>query len=662
MSDAKNRVHRLDEGTINKIAAGEVIERPASVVKELTENAIDAGATRIEIEIRNGGRQYIQVSDNGCGMEREDAVLAIERHTTSKIWEAEELWSLHTLGFRGEALPSVAAVSQFELVTKPAHRDIGTLVEVRAGIIKKVKDSGAPNGTTIKVQDLFFNTPARYKYLKSIPTEAGYISELIARLALCYPEISFRLRHHEYEMVFTSGNGDVEDAIVAIFGKDVFREMIPLDYGGETFAIKGYIGKPSIARTNRNQEIFFVNRRYFHNRTISSAIEKAFHTLLPIARYPFVILFLTVDPNSVDINAHPTKMEVRFSDESQLFKTIFHAVRGTLREQSLLTEWTAAPSPAPGAQGASGSQRPLSFGTPAGTPAAMAADPLLNLNLQMAKNSGGGSPETLSFQYPEFAEIKTPPAAAQSAAAEGGIGEPGMLRETALPVSFATPADDLASYSANPAAMAAAAPAGPGGERREQFANLYIFPKTVANTYIIMQDEKGLLFIDQHAAHERILYEKYLARHQEFLGTQNLLIPETMNLSYPQFKVVQERLSLFAGVGFEMEAFGGQTVVIRSVPIALANLDYRRILQEMIEQYINFETFKNPAEIKEAFLTTMACRTAVKAGDKLTVPEMQGLINDLFQCENSYTCPHGRPVSFRMGLDEIAKKFLRRPR
>ena len=305
---SSNKVHRLEEATIAQIAAGEIIERPASVVKELVENSIDAGATRIEVEIRNGGRQLIKVTDNGCGMEREDAVLAIERHTTSKIEQPDDLLRIKTLGFRGEALPSIAAVSNFELITKTEGNEIGSLVEVKGGLLQKVKDVGAPTGTTIKAQDLFFNTPARLKYLKTIPTEAGYIAEIISRLALGYPEISFRLNHHEYEVLFTPGNNDPYEAIVAVFGKDSAKEMIPVSYEESGFKITGFIGKPTVAKTNRGNEIFFINRRYFHNRVLSAAVEKAYHTLLPIARYPFVILFLDIDPQLVDINVHPSKM------------------------------------------------------------------------------------------------------------------------------------------------------------------------------------------------------------------------------------------------------------------------------------------------------------------------------------------------------------------
>lgn len=590
-----NKVHRLDDETISKIAAGEIIERPASVVKELVENSIDAGATCIEIEIKNGGRQLIQVIDNGSGMEREEAVLAIERHTTSKIMEPDDLNRLKTLGFRGEALPSIVTISQFEMTTKPADSNLGTYIEVKGGLLQKVKDCGAPNGTTIKVHDLFFNTPARLKYLKTIPTEAGYIGEIISRMSLAYPEISFRLHHHEYEVLFTPGTGNLHETIVAIFGKDTGKEMIPVNYQEGSLKISGFIGKPNIAKTNRNNEIFFINRRYFHNRVLSAAVEKAYHTLLPIARYPFVILFLEIDPSLVDVNVHPSKMEVRFSNETDLFKIFYHAVLKFLKDSSLLSEWIA-PDEELTRKSDLDSDKPV-------------------------------VPQNIGIHYPEFTQVS----AQTSQVAEAAV-------QTATAVC--TIPETLS--------------------RMDNTNNLYIFPKALQDTFILAHDEKGLLIIDQHAAHERVLYERYYFKAKEFLGTQALLLPETVNLSHAQYKVVADRLALFSEIGFELEVFGGQTIILRGVPLNLANTNYQLIIQDLIEQFMNFETFKDPAEIKEAFIITMACKTAIKAGDKLNHLEMESLAKDLFRCDNPYTCPHGRPTVFRMNYEELGKKFLRR--
>ena len=556
---------------------------------------------RIEVEIKNGGRQLIRVTDDGSGMEREDAVLAIERHTTSKINSADDLWRLSTLGFRGEALATIAAVSQFELISKTKDQDFGVQIEVKGGLLQKVKDVGAPDGTTVKVQDLFYNTPARLKYLKTIPTETNYINEIISRLALGYPEISFRLQHHEYELLFTPGKGDLYETMIAVFGNEIVKDMIPVNYQENSFKISGYIGKPSVAKNNRNNEIFFVNRRYFHNRTLSAAVEKAYHTLLPIARYPFVILFLEIDPQAVDINVHPTKMEVRFSNDSDLFKAFYHSIRKTLTDNSLISEWIAP------------DEDLLALKYHTSNINAKTIQPVENLAINYQETGAGPI---------EVASVSEAPSAADQ-------------------------------YQSNPQFIASTM-------QSIVAPNFYVFPKAVLNTYIIAQDEKGLLFIDQHAAHERILFERYMQRTKEFLGAQALLIPETVNLNYAQFKVVSERLPVFADLGFEIETFGGQTIILRSVPLTLVNLNYQQLIVDLIDQFIEFETFKNPAEIKEAFITTMACRTAIKAGDTLNLLEMEALVKDLFKCQNPYTCPHGRPTVFRIGHEELAKKFLRR--
>lgn len=592
-----NNVHRLDEGTINKIAAGEVIERPASVVKELVENSIDAGADRIEIEIKNGGRQLIRITDNGCGMEREDAVLAIERHTTSKIQASEDLEKIKTLGFRGEALSAIAAVSQLEILTKPPGREAGTYLEAKAGLLQKVNEIGIPDGTTVKVRDLFYNTPARLKYLKSIPTEAGYITEILSRLALGYPGISIRLQHHQYEVLFTPGKGDLFETMVSIYGKELSREALSLDYQDQIFKITGFIGKPSIAKTNRNYENFYINGRYFRNRVINAAVEKAFHTLLPIARYPFVILFLEVEPALIDVNVHPAKLEVRFSNESDLFRAVHRSISQALKNNSLLTEWNST------------DEEPTPY-------------------ILVSNHKPDPPPVNLEISYQVNYPLQSDP---ESEGTNSVISEP-----------------EPAYHQ-------------PETERKEIPSPVfYVYPKSISDTYIIVEDQKGLLFIDQHAAHERLLYEKYFHQTERFLGSQALLIPETVNLNYQQYKVVADRISLFNNLGFELEAFGGQTVIIRAVPLSLVNLDYGPLIIELIEQYLSFETFKNPAELKEAFIITMACRSAVKAGDSLTPPELENLVKELFRSENPYTCPHGRPTVFRLGNEELARKFLRR--
>ncbi|HEY8464606.1 MAG TPA: DNA mismatch repair endonuclease MutL [Bacillota bacterium] len=615
-------VHRLDEETINKIAAGEIVERPASVIKELVENSIDAGATRIEIEIENGGRQLIKIVDNGCGMEREDAVLAIERHSTSKISSPDDLWSLGTLGFRGEALPSIAAVSRLEMITKPRGQAFGTYLEVNSGMLQKVKDIGAPDGTTIIVHDLFYNTPARLKYMKTIPTETGYISEVVARLALGYPQISFRLQHHQYELLFTPGNGNLEETVIAVFGKEVAREMIPVAHEESGIKVSGYYGKPSIARNNRNYEIFYVNRRYFHSRTLGAAVEKAFHTLLPIARYPFTILFLELDPALVDVNVHPSKQEVKFANDSDVFRPVYHAIHNSLKQHSFIAQWITPDSQ----------------------------------NSQNLKLSGASlhrkqtTLPTVEIKYDQFIKDQNELASVKEVSAIPW--DPASNRELPQTDNQENTQGAAVSSDSDAKLETETVPEGQPG--------LYVYAQAYLNTYIIASDAKGLLFIDQHAAHERILYERYLNQTKEEVATQRLLIPLTFNLRFAQYKLITERLTFFSEIGFELEAFGDKTIAVRSVPITLLNFDYEQIILDLIEQYTNFKSFKNPAEIKESFLITMACRTAVKAGDHLKQEELTRLVKDLFKCDNPYTCPHGRPTVFRIRVDELTKKFLRR--
>ncbi|HCT36119.1 MAG TPA: DNA mismatch repair endonuclease MutL, partial [Firmicutes bacterium] len=332
-------IRLLSEATINKIAAGEIIERPASVVKELLENSLDAGATRIEVEIRAGGRQLIRVTDNGAGMDRDDAVMALERHSTSKIRESEDLESLKTLGFRGEALASIAAVSIFKLVTVPKSGSIGTALEAKAGVIKSVQEAGAAVGTTITIRDLFFNVPARLKYMKSIPTEASYIADLIGRLAMSRPDVSFRLLHGDFEVLFTHGTGNMAEVLSAVLGKDIAKDLLEIGYEAENLRIGGFIGKPEHARSNRHSQHFFVSGRTVRSPLIGAALEKAYKTLLPIARFPLAVIFIELPGTEVDVNVHPTKAEVKFSREDAIFSAVYRAVSNALRLNELIPSW-----------------------------------------------------------------------------------------------------------------------------------------------------------------------------------------------------------------------------------------------------------------------------------------------------------------------------------
>ncbi|MGE5550345.1 MAG: DNA mismatch repair endonuclease MutL [Bacteroidota bacterium] len=564
----------LDEATVGKIAAGEVIERPASVVKELVENAIDAGATRVEIEIKNGGRSFIRVTDNGSGMGLDDLRLAVMSHATSKIATADDLDCLTTLGFRGEALPSVAAVAEMEIATRLRGQEKGYILETAGGAVKGVKEAGLPEGTTVIVTDLFGSVPARLKYLKSIPTEAGYTADVLGRLAIAHPQISFRLLHHEYEILFTPGSGSFLDAVTAVFGRDIAREMLPLEPVSGAVGVTGYLGKPSIARTTRHYELAYLNSRSIRSRTVGAAVEKAFHSLLPIARYPFAVVFLDVDPGKVDVNVHPTKAEVRFADEAAVFRAVHEAARRTLAGASLIYSW----------RGEAGPQVPAAA-----------------------------------------AQASKPDVAADTAP-----------NQASLPLAQSQPA---------------------AARTREHFVALGV---AVNGTYLLARDEEGMLLVDQHAAHERILYDRYTAHSDRELGPQRLLLPATVNLSFQQARILAERLPIFAELGFGLEPFGPNTYLLRSLPAALCRTDGARLVIDLLDELMHQPSVRDAGTVRASFLANMACHAAVKAGDVLSAQEMQALLDDLAATASPFTCPHGRPTAIRLSWDEIARRFKRR--
>lgn len=567
-------VRVLDPATVGKIAAGEVVERPASVVKELVENSVDAGATRIEIEIKNGGRTLIRVTDNGCGMEQEDLRLAVERYATSKIASADDLNCLTSLGFRGEALPSIAAISNLEIDTRQRGTEVGYILEARGGAVKRLREGGLPEGTTVRVTELFANVPARLKYLKSIPTEAGYIADVVGRLAVAYPRISFRLVHHEYEILFTPGTGDRLEAITAVFGRDVARETIPIEPEEGPIAVSGFLGKPSIARSTRSYELTFVNGRYIRSRTVGAAIERAFHSLLPITRYPFAAIFLTIDPLQVDVNVHPAKLEARFADEGAVFRAVHGAARRALSGASLLFAWRSR----------------------------------------------------------EDAVVDASSAASELPRPAGGL----LARPLSLPLGHE------------------------GDKAIGPLRRFTALGQALNSTYLLARDEEGLLLVDQHAAHERVLYDRYVARAKQELGPQRLLLPLTISLSFQQARSLAERCGVFAELGFELESFGPNTFLLRAMPASLTKLDGARLVTDLLDELLHKPGVRDSQTIREAFLASMACHAAVKAGDTLAPPEMQALLDDLAATENPFTCPHGRPSAIRLSWDEIARRFKRR--
>ncbi|GAB4452516.1 MAG: DNA mismatch repair endonuclease MutL [Armatimonadaceae bacterium] len=628
-------VRLLDENTANRIAAGEVIERPSSVVKELVENALDAGATRIEVELEDGGKQGIIVRDNGCGMGREDAVLALQRHATSKIQSADDLFSIRTLGFRGEALPSIASVSDFRLLTKRREDSAATEVIVRGGDVVSVNDAGAPNGTTIQVENLFFNTPARLKFLKTTQTELNHAVELIQRLILAYHTVSFRLLHNGHEMLQYAGSPDPRHALAAVWGRNAAREMVPLGYESPALSVRGFVSKPSLSRASRSSQITFVNGRYVRSRTITHAFDAAFSRLMTTDRFPVMALFLEIAPGLVDVNVHPTKIEVRFTRDGDVYSAVHRAVEKALLTGGLVPEvavQTSLPEPSANREN---ERTPTLWGT-------SAAPVTGNLPPKTALSTFGAGSVDLPDAPPVFPtthlpalEADFPPASSPDAADSVATNAPAAVGETASYIGF-------------------------DGYR---IGKLRVLGQS-RNTYIVAETEDAVLFIDQHVAHERVLYEQMMNGATEAASrwgvvAQHLALPQTLEFGAREARVVQERCEALGKAGFLLEPFGGTTFVVRSVPAAIAQKDYLRVLREIIEEITETSTARRLLVPHEAALIMASCKMAVKKGDPLTFDEMTRLLSDLARMKNPFTCPHGRPILLALPHREMDRKFHR---
>lgn len=588
------RIHLLEEHTVNRIAAGEVVERPASVVKELVENSIDAGARAILVEVEQGGKRLIRVVDDGEGMSPADAVLSIQRHATSKIRSADDLQSILTLGFRGEALPSIAAVSRFELLTKRADLDTGMRLVVENGQVVEAEECAARDGTVVTVRDLFYNTPARLKFLKSTATELSHITELITRFALAFPEISFRLVHNGQEIFASQGSSDPRHALLAVFGRDVARELRTIDYTEGNLHITGYVSPPHLTRPTRAMQSFFVNRRLVRHRVLSRALDDAYRTLTPEGRYPIAAIFLNVPPYSVDVNVHPTKAEVKFAHEGEVYHAVLNAVRQSLLQQGMM------PSALPGLQ----SEMDISF-APRPTPAQTV-----------------WQPSPLPPQEVLHAEL---------------------MRRAGIDLTQPPPLDTLPS-------------ARPYAEMLEGFQVL----GQIERTYIIASSLRGLLIIDQHVAHERVLYEKLtVLRQKQPIPVQHLLTPLVFHLDRRTATLLGEHLQEIQSMGFVIEPFGSDSVVLRGVPAWLGQRNVEAIVRDLLDEISELGIQRRLPLTDETLVATTACKMAVKAGDALSHAEMTHLLQELAETENPYLCPHGRPVVLVLSIEELEKRFKR---
>lgn len=662
----------LDENTANKIAAGEVIERPASVIKELVENSIDAGATVIQVEIRNGGISFIRVIDNGGGIADDDVEIAFERHATSKIRRADDLESISSMGFRGEALASIAAVSAVQLSTRVKSAIQGTGIEVKGGSVINVKPIGCPVGTTITVKELFFNTPARYKFLKKDSTEAGYVADVLSRLSLGYPDISFKLVSNGAVLLHTPGNGDLKSAIFSVYGAEVSKQLIEINYDDTRVKIYGYVGKAELSRSSRNQQSFYINRRYIRSKTITAALDAAYETFLMKNKYAFALLDIRLNPALTDVNVHPSKMEVKFSSEQDIYRAVYHAVNSALLSQTSIRTVSAnskedrkvynfvdrtVEKPAFTQQSFEWVKKELDQKR-----ADAIAGKLDNKAIAISENNRmAANPEDNSDMQNAVHEVSTAIAdnkenkcvspgnpTKEASAGTGVVSESKMEYENRKNESTAEPAD----------AHKAAAASGQKTSNKNLFEGTRLIGQAFS-TYILLERDDELLLLDQHAAHERIRYEELKAayeRNEPVSQTLISVIPIELTAGECQFALSES--PFFEKLGFTYESFGVNSIILRSAPFDDNGLNARELFLNTLDFVINESNAHKNASADE-LLYTMACKSAVKAHKKLDEREIEALLQKLSELENPYTCPHGRPAILRVKRYELEKLFKR---
>ena len=612
-----SNIQVLDTQTANSIAAGEVVERPASVVKELIENALDAGASVIHVEIRQGGISLIRVTDNGCGMDEVDARMSFARHATSKIRTLEDLDQIRTMGFRGEALASIAAVAQVRLETRRIGADVGTLVEIAAGEMLNCRPAGCPEGTTMTIENLFFNTPARFKFLKKDSSEAAAVADQLERIALARPDVSFRLVSQGAELLHTPGNNDLQSAIFAVFGREAVASSLAVDYEQNPVTVHGFIGTPEAARNSRTQQCFYVNGRLVRSRAVSAALDEAYATHLMKRKFPLAVLMIEVPPPLVDVNVHPQKMEVRFWDEQSIFRSVYHAVQNTLLASGAIVDSSIQASPPKDSPPEIVYQQlPISSQIP-GQIAESSAEYAVSPQTPITQQTPTNHPiSESSFAKQEFPVI------------------PDTAKET-LPL----PLPDKKTINSLRSARL--------------IGQLF-------STYLVLEHGEDLLLVDQHAAHERILFEQLVARHRARgpAAVQQLLVPQAMTVSAREQAVLLAEQETLLQLGFEYESFGPQSVLIRSLPdCGSYDLQPQAALRVALDTLLS-EKLHSEEQISDLFYS-MACKAAIKAHNLLHPDEMNRLLIDLQDLDDPYHCPHGRPIIIRMSRYELEKQFKR---
>ena len=605
----------LNQETIDKIAAGEVVERPCSVVKELVENAIDAGSTAITVEIKEGGISFIRITDNGCGIERDQVAVAFYRHSTSKIRSAEDLLTVKSLGFRGEALSSISAVARVELITKTYDELTGTRYVIEGSKELSNEEIGAPDGTTFIVKDLFYNVPARRKFLKTAQTEGSYISDMVEKLALSHPDISFKFINNNQTKLHTSGNGNRKDIIYHIFGREISSSLLEVKHECEYFKVEGFIGKPVITRGNRNYENYFINGRFVKSNILSRAIEEAYKSFLMQHQYPFTVLYFTFF-SELDVNVHPTKMELRFDNSNEIYVELCDTIYAILSHKEMIPEVPVDSTPAP---------------------------------KRIVHEYKEPIPEP--FEKRRINEVR----AAESRSVYG-------QSVTSAVTEPATKAPET-SAAYEPAQVVTGTQQTLGDYDKvfltESAKKQFSIIGQLFKTYWLIEFEDKLYIIDQHAAHEKVLYEKTMARlaNKDFTS-QRISPPIVMTLDARECEMLEKYRPQIEQFGYEVEHFGGKEYMISAIPDNLFNIDMKDLFIEMLDDFSNATGRQTPDIITEK-VASMSCKAAVKGNDKLTLHEINELIDELLSLDNPYNCPHGRPTIISMSKYEIEKKFKR---
>lgn len=647
----------LDDATINKIAAGEVVDRPSSIVKELIENSIDAGATKVIIEIKNGGISYIKITDNGCGFASDDVELAFERHATSKIRKEEDLLHIKSMGFRGEALASIAAISKVTLTSKNINESIGVRAIVEAGNILSVEKCGTPQGTIIEVRDVFYNVPARYKFLKKDFTEAGYIEDVVTRIALANPKVSFKLISNGKIILSTLGKGKINDTIYDVFGRDIYNNLIDVDYEYESMRVTGVIGQPCISRSTRSQQFTYINSRYIKDKIISSAIDRACLQKYAIGKFAFAVLNLDINPKHVDVNVHPSKLEVKFDDEGAVFEAVYHSIKNALEQDAIKNS-------------------PFSIIKNEVKEANYEKTPSNQEQIKVKYDNltGDFNVKSIVTKEPEKKEEKifkpyvaeenqeniykiafnNSSNAEENIQIDRNIVIEENLEEIKTEVGKIESVDNILEEKESPKL-----------ENIKEVSQTkepiyYKYVGQVFDTYIIIQIGEKMYIIDQHAAHERLLYEQIKANYfSKNSNSQILLLPILVELTQKEMDAVNENQEILKNVGFEFENFGDRTIKISGVPNIGYDLDYKGVFLDTIDEILGAnKTYRESKE--DRFIATLACKAAVKGNMNLSYKEQIALLDDMVKLDNPFNCPHGRPTAFEISRYEIERRFLRK--